>query len=251
MQTPVVTRKGECKYRAARYVAAGRCADETFLLNKLTGKYYKLDDVGSEVWAMLGAPLRLTEILGELSCIYEVPSENLVNDVTSLLTTLIGYRVVEVVSLNATPDVTTRLKEHHATAGLESVPQFDRGPNVLWCIAQFALVRLLLRVCGFGRTVARFDRTRGSQLPTAMADDALVEHVAQRVAIAAAFFPGRARCLEQSLILHHELSKRGADSRIRFGVNPYPFSAHAWVEVGRQPVREVSEYLTLITCLES
>jgi hypothetical protein len=47
---------------------------------------------------------------------------------------------------------------------------------------------------------------------------------------AAAFFPGRALCLEQSLALYVCLRRAGVPAELKIGAQPYPFAAHAWVE---------------------
>jgi transglutaminase-like putative cysteine protease len=56
--------------------------------------------------------------------------------------------------------------------------------------------------------------------------------------MAAVFYPGRARCLEQSLALYVLLRRRGVPVRLRLGVQPYPFNAHAWVELNGAPLNE-------------
>jgi hypothetical protein len=86
------------RYRRATYVAAGRCENATFLLNKKTGRYYKLDDVGTELWTLLCDPsgVDMHEILRELSAIYEVAPQDIAADVTALITTLIGYDVIDI-----------------------------------------------------------------------------------------------------------------------------------------------------------
>jgi hypothetical protein len=84
----------ERRYRKVHYVLAGRRGEETFLLNKKTGKYYRLNDVGSELWAILQRPLAMPEILDELGMIYEMPPQALTDDVSKLVTTLLGYDVI-------------------------------------------------------------------------------------------------------------------------------------------------------------
>jgi hypothetical protein len=56
--------------------------------------------------------------------------------------------------------------------------------------------------------------------------------------MAAAFIPGRALCLEQSLALYVCLRRAGVAVGLRLGVQPYPFAAHAWVEYKGEPVGE-------------
>jgi hypothetical protein len=59
--------------------------------------------------------------------------------------------------------------------------------------------------------------------------------------MAGVFYPGRARCLEQSLALYVLLRRRGVAAALRIGVQPYPFSAHAWVELNGVPLSERPE----------
>jgi hypothetical protein len=130
------------------------------------------------------------------------------------------------------------------------MPAVNRSPGIAWCLAQLVLVKLSLRVFGFGRTLARYAEPAGPVRLALTVDDPLVDQIASRVAAAAALYPGRARCLEQSLTLQRELRRCGADSRLRFGVHPYPFAAHAWVEIRGRPVNEVEGMIEDITPLE-
>jgi hypothetical protein len=73
------------------------------------------------------------------------------------------------------------------------------------------------------------------------ADDApfeAVEEIARRIATVAAFYPGRALCLEQALTLYYCLRSSGLRAAFRIGVQPISFAAHAWVEYQGQPVLE-------------
>jgi hypothetical protein len=64
----------------------------------------------------------------------------------------------------------------------------------------------------------------------------LIERTSKRVAVAAAFFPGKALCLERSLVLTYCLRIQGVDARFRIGVQPLNFAAHAWVECDGVPI---------------
>jgi hypothetical protein len=87
-----------------------------------------------------------------------------------------------------------------------------RTPSVLRCGLMILSVKLSLKICGFARTI-EWIRTGTATRPctTSFAADAVVaaEHA---VALAAAFYPGRARCLEQSLALYYLLRRRGSPS---------------------------------------
>jgi hypothetical protein len=125
-----------------------------------------------------------------------------------------------------------------------------RVPSVFHCLAQLVLVKVALNCLGFGRTVALY----GGSAVVAVADDngseRIVEKVARQVSAAAALYPGRALCLEQSLVLHRALMRRGVASRIRFGVQPYPFGGHAWVEYRGRAVNENAQRISQLTPLE-
>ncbi|MBI4410086.1 MAG: lasso peptide biosynthesis B2 protein [Gemmatimonadetes bacterium] len=97
-----------------------------------------------------------------------------------------------------------------------------------------------MRLVGLGRWL------RWSSRWTGKAEDSRQEHGAinatvRRVAVVAAFFPGRALCLEQSAAIHLLLRRRGIPVTLRLAVKPYPFSAHAWVELRGRPVNELEE----------
>ena len=105
----------------------------------------------------------------------------------------------------------------------------------------FAL-RVSLRIWGFGRVI-RWIRLRVQPIPATewLGIDA-VEDVARSVATAGALYPGRARCLEQSLVLYYLLRRRGVAVRYCQGVMPHPFQAHAWIEYRGDVINDVAEH---------
>lgn len=115
-----------------------------------------------------------------------------------------------------------------------------RAPSVARCALALLAVRAHLKARGFGPAVARAKRL-GARAAGAGLAPAEVERAAYHVAVAAAFFPGRAVCLEQSLALYLLLRRRGVPAELRLGVQAYPFYAHAWVEVDGAPVNEDPE----------
>ncbi len=125
-----------------------------------------------------------------------------------------------------------------------------RLPSTAACALALVAVKLGLKLAGFGRTFAaasRLVRGRGSGSVTAAA----LSEAVRRVALVAAFYPGRALCLEQSLTLWLLLRRRGIDADLRLGVQPYPFGAHAWVEHRGEPVNESPEFVRTFTILPS
>lgn len=110
------------------------------------------------------------------------------------------------------------------------------------CLLLLALVDASLRAFGLRRTVRWVRRVVGER-PEA-ARPGLITDVAHAVAKAAAFYPGRAQCLEQSLVLYWVLRRRGVEARLRVGVQPFPFTAHAWVEHNGHPINEQEDFVT-------
>jgi len=113
------------------------------------------------------------------------------------------------------------------------------SPSVARCFVTLLFTRLSLKTLGFRRTV-RLVRWRGARIGARAARFTPVL-AARAIAIAGAFFPGRAVCLERSLALYLVLKRLGHDATLRIGVQPYPFLAHAWVEHCGIPVLEDEE----------
>lgn len=61
--------------------------------------------------------------------------------------------------------------------------------------------------------------------------------------MAGAFYPGRARCLEQSLALYYLLRRQGVAVKYCHGVQFYPFQAHAWIEYEGSVINDVAPHV--------
>jgi len=123
--------------------------------------------------------------------------------------------------------------------------------SVIECLATLLLIKCALRLGGFARTYRSI--RRAAERRTKIDDDVsiAVRSVGRRVAAAAALFPGRALCLEQSLCLSYCLARRGVHVDLRLGVQPYGFVAHAWVEYRGQAINEDREVLRKIVAFPS
>lgn len=118
-------------------------------------------------------------------------------------------------------------------------------PHVLTCGALLGISDVALRTLGLRRSVALARRVaRGPKPAAADASRRTVMATARRVATAAAFYPGRAQCLEQSLALFVLLRRRGVPAELKVGVRTFPFTAHAWVEHDGHAVNEVDDFVT-------
>lgn len=131
------------------------------------------------------------------------------------------------------------------TAGIPVAPPHPLRsvvvPSMGQCILAILALKLLLRVCGLWRTIAWIERSPLD--PQACAKDrvAAVRATEHAVAMAAALYPGRALCLEQSLALYYVLRRQMVPVSYCQGVQAQPFQAHAWVELDGEPINDMPE----------
>jgi hypothetical protein len=118
-------------------------------------------------------------------------------------------------------------------------------PGTLACAAVLMIVTIALRCAGLRSTKALTRWLIARRRFSAPAEGTCIPLVVHRVDLAAAFFPGRARCLERSFALHVCLAWCGIETTVRIGVQPYPFTAHAWVELDGEPVGDSPDSVAL------
>lgn len=117
-----------------------------------------------------------------------------------------------------------------------------RTPGTLRVLLALAVFDLVLHLRGL-EAALRVARRWNGQPTEPVWPEAWTAAVAHRVAVGAAFYPRRARCLEQSLVLYAMLRRAGAPATLRIGARPVPFAAHAWVEIGGVPVNEPADFI--------
>jgi hypothetical protein len=120
-------------------------------------------------------------------------------------------------------------------------------PSVLQCGLLILAVKVALKTWGFGRTLSCL-RARVERVPRLATGPANVDAMTateRAVAIAGALYPGRALCLEQSLVLYWLLRRQGVAVKYCQGFQAHPFQAHAWIEYQRDPINDVAEHVRL------
>ncbi len=124
-----------------------------------------------------------------------------------------------------------------------------RVPSMLRCGFLIMGVKFALKTLGFAKTgqLVRKHATKAQLVDRV--DRAVVAAVEHRVAIAGALYPGRALCLEQSLVLWYCLRRAGVPAEFRMGVQSHPFVAHAWVEYQGEVINDVLEHVKWFTPL--
>ena len=113
------------------------------------------------------------------------------------------------------------------------------APGVFRCFILLASCDVALRVLGFARTLRIARRLAGETAD--QVDHALIERTMHNIVMATALYPGRSKCLEQAVAGFILLRRCGAPVQIRLGVQPYPFFAHAWLELNGVPLNEAPE----------
>jgi len=116
-------------------------------------------------------------------------------------------------------------------------------PSTLSCVLTLIFVRLGLAIRGYVPTRRALERLSNpirtaAQRPVSVSLTITPAQISARVNAAAIFLPTRAVCLEQSLTLYFLLRRRGLDPQLQIGVHPFPFAAHAWVELEASPINE-------------
>ena len=118
-----------------------------------------------------------------------------------------------------------------------------RVRSVIQCGVLILAVKLVLRTRGFGWTIKWLRRQVEAIPTTELVDLEAVKKCEYRVAMAGALYPGRALCLEQSLVLYYLLRRQGIPVRYCQGVQPHPFLAHAWIDYRGVPLNDVLEHV--------
>ena len=126
-----------------------------------------------------------------------------------------------------------------------------RVPSAAECLLRVTIVRWALKVAGYERTRQRIERRIARVAVVGDGDPVVVAAIEYAVAMGAALFPGRAQCLERSLVLYDYLRCRGIAAEMRLGIQRYPFMAHAWVEYRGEPINDVPEHVRIFTAFDA
>lgn len=229
MQQPMAMSSGpnaERRFRRARRVAAAWCGKELVLLDGARGRYYTLNRTGGRLWEMLDAPASVGECTERLRLEQggngKPDAASVAADITQLMDGLARLGLVESAATVSPPPFRTRRRD------------------VVACMASIARIKHSLRRRGLAATLRRLRARRAASY--AGGDERLVIAYWERVvSLAAAFYPGRALCLERSLTLYARLWREGVVAELRLGVQATPFAAHAWVAYDGEPVNDTVE----------
>jgi transglutaminase superfamily protein/coenzyme PQQ synthesis protein D (PqqD) len=231
------------KYRVgtlcrAPHVVATTGLDRMVLLDTRHERYHALNEVASSVWRRIDGGTTFDAVVQGLIDEYEPPAsvgrEGVATDVERLLAQLDTDGL-----LADSTDECQPLSPPVGFNGHSKIPQTDlpdevqpvvRMGTVLRYVMLIMLAKVSLRLWGVDRTVRRILRRGPSREEAAAVDWQVYVTTEYMVAMAAAIYPGRAECLERSLVLFRVLRGQGLSATLKLGVHPDPFVAHAWVE---------------------
>lgn len=229
------------------HVVSARHGDATVLMDQKRGTYFTLTEVAGRAWELIGAGAGTTELVEQLLEEYDVSRSRLEQDIDATLRLLVAHRLMGNARASA-----PGLERYPATRRPRAPAAVDSElpvPSVLGCGLMILVVKMMLRVLGLDRT-RRWIQRRVCGFPERTGVDlTALKEAERRVAMAGALYPGRAKCLEQSLVLYYALGKGGIHTQLRIGVQPFPFLAHAWVEYGDIPINDVLEHVQWFTAL--
>ena len=78
-------------------VHARRIKDEMVMMNEVTNRFYALNAVGTEVWALLERPMSVADLCHTLREGFDVESDLCLRDVSTLLREMISEELVRIV----------------------------------------------------------------------------------------------------------------------------------------------------------
>jgi hypothetical protein len=248
MATRMTTLDG--RLRQSLHVLATTQESEVVLLDLRSDQYFMLNDVGSRIWTLLAQGTTLATIIDTIRREYDVIAPaggmSMERDVRELLS---GFLAASLITVDASDRPTSGLelrlfesRDEPNACSPRRCASPTQAPSPLACAVILLAVRAGLKYGGLART-RRALRARIRQTSHVIHDSRLIDDCVRSVALAAAFFPGRALCLERSLTLWYVLGSRRIPVELCLGVQRFPFAAHAWVSYRGNPLNDVREHV--------
>lgn len=216
--------------------------DITLLLSLETGRYHTLDETAGAIWRSIVTGDDLRDAAREISRDTGVDSDTILHDICELVTDLAARQLVH--PLASTPLTTHRRVWRQARRRSTVRAETPRVPSVMRCLCRLALVHVLLKTIGLRRVLRHIAATT-SPSGTAFPSATMPARLAVAVGRARAWYPLRAACLERSVCLLWLIRLAGSDATLRIGVQPFPVSAHAWIECDGRILNDSEEHVAL------
>lgn len=207
-------------FRPRAGVLTARALDAAALYDPRRERYVTLNPVATRIWEMLEGGLPAPTIAARLSAEFDAPPEQIERDVTGQLTDFLRDGLIEPSlgvpdqRLDGSPGTQPSLvPPPKSSAGSSSAALAVEVPSVLLCGFTLGRIKWLLHTRRFEGTLAWL-RLATQDIPASeVAEADHVRAIEYSVAMAGAFFPARARCLEQSLTLYYLARRQGKIGR--------------------------------------
>jgi hypothetical protein len=228
-------------------VLAAYALDAMALYDPHAERYLTLNPVATRVWEGLVAGESPAVIAERIAAAYAVPEAQVRADVAAQLADWLAGGLVErgtAVSASTAEERTVLPWGERVAAARQAALRVPSFATRLLIIAQ---IKRSLQRRRFEGTLA-WIRAEVGGVPAS--EDTPLEHVRAleyAVAMAGAFYPGRAKCLEQSLTLYLLARLQGVAVRYCQGMQLYPFEAHAWIEYQGEVINDVPEHVKHFT----
>jgi hypothetical protein len=228
------------RYHPLPHVVSARAGDTTVLMDRERGTYHTLNEVSGRIWELLGDEGATSEIVERLLEEYDVSRSQLERDVAATFRQFLADRLIAPGPMPVLASPVGRPPQP-ASQVIASSREL-RVPSVLRCGMMLLVFKTMLKVWGYSQTLDWLRRGVEGVPVGGDVDVEAIKAAEYRVAMGGALYPGRARCLEQSLVLYYLLRRQGVPVKYRQGVQPYPFQAHAWIEYLGEVINDVPEH---------
>lgn len=231
------------RFRPCSHVVGTEARNTVVLLDLASDQYVTLSAVAARMWTLTAQGLNLDAVVERLCEEYEASPNDVSRDLVAQLAEWTARRWIE-----PAPDGLPRQRPEPVDSGVPETADII-VPSVLYCALAIMVAKAFLRAIRFGGTIAWLRRRVGARPLRTWTDRKVVLDTSWAVALAGALYPGRAKCLEQSLVLYFLLRRHGVSVTYCHGIHPFPFQAHAWVEYESQPINDVPEHTRSYTRL--
>lgn len=222
--------------RPRPHVLSVRLDEWVVILDQRKGVYYTLNEIAAQCWTMICDGTTLEQVVNRIASEYDAPLSKIQSDIELTVSSFQNRQLV-------CHDLRVgSWKSPEPPSALSADVEAIRPPSIFACLILIGWFKALLLTGGFLATL-EWLRRRLRPLPATLnATMDSVRSVERIVATAGAVYPGRARCLEQTLTLYYLLRRSGVAVTYCQGVQLFPFQAHAWVAYQGEVVNDVPEH---------
>ena len=231
---------GMDELRVSTSVRLAETEDGAVLLDIRQGLCFAMESVGTQIWRMLVKGRSLGQIQDRLVSLYpDVPRERLEEDVAQFIRALKEKELVGCAEASSPPILLTSLVKFGQKSSRTRQPAKSRHAARHFLFWRALLYLIAFDLFGFGSNFSRtYELVRRLRTTAAQSQGEAAGRVCRAVNYACICYPKRVLCLQRSAVTTCLLRLCGIPAEMVLGAQKFPFKAHAWTEVNRQPVNE-------------